>query len=322
MYHAAMNGRRLLTTLVGAGAVAHGLAARKARQLQSLPDPVPYEDLCEEPEGEEQLVSRPDGTQIRVRSAGEGPTVVLAHGYGVTLLEWKLVWVRLRELGYRCVAFDQRGHGHSTIGTEGVSSAAMAGDYEAVLRELDLRDVVLVGHSLGGFLAIKAILDQPGAAERLRGFVAFASTAGDIMRGSLQNRLQLPAIRLGIMQAVARSSTYSWLFGASLCGEAPSPAALRLFNEIFAAQPHQQLAPIIEFIAKERYYERLGEIELPTVVICGQEDHTTPRWHSELMGERIFGARNVWVPGKGHLLNWEAPEALVEAVQSLMVSEE
>ena len=54
---------------------------------------------------------------IRAVVAGEGPTVVLAHGYGVPLAEWNIVWEELLDRGHRVIAFDQRGHGRSTIGS-------------------------------------------------------------------------------------------------------------------------------------------------------------------------------------------------------------
>jgi non-heme chloroperoxidase len=318
MYHAPVHKRLLLLTSVGLGAIVHGFATRKARELQAGHDPVSYDLLREEPPGEDQIITRPDGTRIRVRTAGSGPTVVLAHGYGVTLLEWNLIWTQLLEIGCRCVAFDLRGHGRSTIGADGIGSTQMAGDYEAVLTELDIQDAVLVGHSTGGFLAIKAMLEHPEIAERLRGFVAFASTAGDILRGSPQNRLQLPMIQFGIMEWISRSPTYSWMFGASLCGDSPSPAMIRAFNEVFAAQHHRGMTSLIRALADESYYDRLSEIMVPTVVVCGDRDQSTPRWHSEQLGVRIPEARNVWVEGKGHLLNWEAPESLVAAVRSLL----
>lgn len=317
MYHASVQKRLLLLTGVGLGAVVHVLATRRARELQAFPDPIPYDVLREEPPGDDQMIERPDGTRIRVRTAGTGPTVVLAHGYGVDLREWNLIWTQLLELGCRCVAFDLRGHGRSTIGVDGVGSAQMAGDYAAVLSTLDVQDAVLVGHSTGGFLAIRAMLEHPEITERLRGFVAFASTAGDILRGSPQNRLQVPLIRMGVMEWVSRSPIYSWLFGESLCGDSPSPAVIRAFNEIFASQHHRDLVPLIRSLADETYYERLSEIMVPTVVVCGDRDRSTPLWHSEQLGVRIPDARNVWIEGKGHLLNWEAPESLVAAVRSL-----
>jgi len=312
---------RILALLAGSGFLVHGLAERKAKQIQALADPIPYEVLRREPEGEQAFVERPDGTRIRTLVAGDSdsPTVVLAHGYGVTLLAWNVIWALLRADGYRCIAFDLRGHGNSTIGSDGIGATQMAADYEAVLSHFDVRDAVLVGHSTGGFLAIRAILDRPAVSERLRGLVLFASTAGDVLVGSPQNRLQIPMLRLGIMTAVSRSPIYSWLFGASLCGDSPSPAVIRVLNELFSAQDHKALLPIIQALGDQSDYARLGEVSLPTVVVCGEKDQTTPRWHSEKLGQDIPDARNVWVAGKGHLLNWEAPEALIEAVESLMV---
>ena len=92
---------------------------------------------------------------------------------------------------------------------------------------------------------------------------------------------------------------------------------MRAFCRLFSEQPHGSLLPILDALAREYYYDRLGEIRTPCVVICGEQDGTTPPWHSIEMGKRISGARTVWVERKGHLLNWEAPESLVEAVRSL-----
>ena len=91
----------------------------------------------------------------------------------------------------------------------------------------------------------------------------------------------------------------------------------RAMVEMFAAQDHRALLPLLDAITRESHYDRLHALAVPTVVICGERDATTPRWHAEQLGVRIPIARNVWVPGKGHMLNWEAPQSLVEAVESL-----
>ena len=70
-------------------------------------------------------------------------------------------------------------------------------------------------------------------------------------------------------------------------------------------------------LTEEEARPRLGEIRMPCVVICGSADGATPPWHSRRLAAEIPGARAEWVEGKGHMLNWEAPETLVEAVRSL-----
>src|SRR5689334_15590867 len=121
----------LLLILLGGGV--HLAAKSRAAALKRLPDKYPLEAINHEPDGEDVFIDTPDGTRIRAKSAGNGPTVILAHGYGYTLQEWSLIWTMLLDAGYRVIAFDQRGHGQSTIGSEGIGSKQMAGDYRAVL---------------------------------------------------------------------------------------------------------------------------------------------------------------------------------------------
>ena len=105
--------------LVAAIGVAGRWAARAAvAAIERSPDPFPRDRLAREPQGEEVLVHRPDGTALRALVAGEGPTVVLAHAYAATLGQWNIVWDALVARGYRVIAFDQRGHGRSTLGSD------------------------------------------------------------------------------------------------------------------------------------------------------------------------------------------------------------
>lgn len=300
------------------GALGWWAMQKAVRRIEAHPDPYPRERLVCEPEGEEVFITRPDGTVIRALSVGSGPTVVLAHGFGVTALEWNLVWDRLVELGHRVIAFDQRGHGRSTIGSDGCGSAAMAGDYAAVLEHFGVTDGVLVGHSMGGFVAIRAVLDHPEMARRLRGLVLFATWAGRIQDGAPQNWLQMPLMQSGLLQWLAGTKTVGTLFGAAQCGTQPSPAMISVFREVFARQNHRPLMPIVRAFIREDRYPRLGEINVPTVVMVGSADRTTPRGHAGRLAAGVPGARLVTVPDAGHILNWEAggPAALIETIGS------
>ncbi len=307
---------------VGAVAAAAAGAAtlatrRKADHIRQSTDPYPLEQLSREPVGETSFVERPDGTRIRVVSAGTGPTVVFAHGIYMTVVEWNVVWDMLLERGYRVVAFDQRGHGQSTIGSDGISTQSMAGDYLAVLEHVEAHDAVLLAHSMGGFLAIAAVLDVPGVAERLRGLILMSTFSGDVLRGAPQNKAQIPLIKSGMLQRLVANDTVGTIFGASICGDNPSPAMVQVFLDTFRAADHRSLLPILEAFTVEDRGDRLGEITVPTIVLCGNKDSTTPPWQSERLAESIPGAQGWWVPKAGHMLNWEAPDAIVEAISEL-----
>jgi pimeloyl-ACP methyl ester carboxylesterase len=305
------------TALAVLGAAGVAVARAAADRIARNPDPYPLDRLAREPEGEEVFIPRPDGTVLRALVAGEGPAVVLAHGYGASLLEWNLIWEELRSAGHRVIAFDQRGHERSTLGRDGAGSGPMAADYAAVLEHFDVTDGVLVGHSMGGFLAIRAVLDHGEVVRRLRGLVLVATWAGRIYDGAPQNRLQIPLIRAGIIQRWMCTRTGALLFGAVQCGRRPSPAMISVYRDVFLRQDHPPLLPVVRAFAAEDRYPRLGEITVPTVVVVGADDRSTPPVHAQRMTAGIRGARLVTVPSAGHMINWEGADALVEAVESV-----
>ena len=191
-------------------------------------------------------------------------------------------------------------------------------DYVAVLEHFDVHDGVLVGHSMGGFVAIRAMLDYPDLAQRLRGLVLFATWARRIQDGAPLMRLQMPLLQSGLLQKLVRNRTVGTLFGAAQSGTRPSPAMISVFREVFAEQHHQALLPIARAFAREDRYPRLAEIQVPTAVMVGTADRSTPRGHAERLAAGVPGARLIMVPEAGHMLNWEAegPALLLETIES------
>ncbi len=306
--------------LIAAAAAGGALAARgEVRRIRGFPDRVALEDLLRESSGDDLTVQRPDGTRLRVRVAGTGPTVVLAHGIALTLGEWNLVADLLLADGYRVVAFDARGHGQSTIGADGVSVPVMAADLAAVLESTHTTDAILVGHSMGGFLALDAVLDVPGVADRLAGLVLVSSFAGDILDGAPQNRAEAPILRSHLLPRLGANPTIGTLFAASFFGPHPSPAMLTAFLHLVLGRDHAPLLPLLEAFTTDALLTRLPQVELPTVIVCGLADRTTPPRDSRRMAAALGGARCVWVPGAGHMLPWEAPQAIRDAVTRELV---
>jgi pimeloyl-ACP methyl ester carboxylesterase len=240
--------------------------------------------------------------------------VVLAHGLALTLQEWNLVTELLLADGYRVVAFDARGHGRSTIGSRGVSGPVMAADLAAVLEATHATGAVLVGHSMGGYLALEAVLEVPGVSERLAGLVLVASFAGDILDGAPQNRAEAPILRSHLLPRLTANPTIGTLFAASFFGPRPSPAMLTAFLGMVLARDNTPLLPLLDAFTTGDLLDRLPAVRVPTVIVCGVDDRTTPPRDSQRMAAAIPGARLTWVPGAGHMLPWEAPHAIRDAV--------
>src|SRR5690606_36859530 len=95
-------------------------------------------------------ITTTDGTEIYYKDWGDGPAVVLSHGWPLHADAWDGQLLFLAQHGYRAIAHDRRGHGRSSQPSEGHDMDTYADDLAALIDSLDLRDVTLVGHSTGG----------------------------------------------------------------------------------------------------------------------------------------------------------------------------
>jgi len=267
--------------------------------------------------GQVEQVEMPDGTSIHTITSGKGKTtILLAHGYGFNHLEWNILVERLTELAYQTIVFDQRGHGKSTIGQEGISSSAMASDYKHLVEHFNLDHCILVGHSMGGFLSMKCLLDHPEMQHKnIKSCVLMATFAGDVNKNNFQNRLQIPLIKSGLLQKLIQWKPIGTLFGKSLLGDTSTPDVIDWIVTVFLEQDHSKLVPILQAFAEESYYDSLKNISIPCAVVIGDKDATTPPFHTDNIVKEIPNTKRIDIKGKGHCLNVEAPEEIIKAIQ-------
>jgi non-heme chloroperoxidase len=95
-------------------------------------------------------ITAKDGTQIYYKDWGKGQPVVFSHGWPLTADAWEAQMLFLSSHGYRTIAHDRRGHGRSGQPWDGNDMDTYADDLAALIEKLDLKNVVLVGHSTGG----------------------------------------------------------------------------------------------------------------------------------------------------------------------------
>jgi pimeloyl-ACP methyl ester carboxylesterase len=95
-------------------------------------------------------ITTKDGTQIYYKDWGSGSPVVFSHGWPLTADAWESQMFFLASHGYRCVAHDRRGHGRSSQPWDGNHMDQYADDLAELIEKLDLKNVVMIGHSTGG----------------------------------------------------------------------------------------------------------------------------------------------------------------------------
>lgn len=96
------------------------------------------------------MIETRDGTRIHFRDWGAGRPIVFVAPWGLCSDWWDIPVINLSERGWRCVTFDRRGHGRSDDPSRGFDFDTLADDIASVIDGLDLENIVLVGHSLGG----------------------------------------------------------------------------------------------------------------------------------------------------------------------------
>lgn len=230
-----------------------------------------------------------------------GPPLVMIHGAGGSHRHWPL---EARELpGRRVVVVDLPGHGDSPgPGRRAVTDYAR--DLLALLDALALDRAVMVGHSMGGAIALTLALDWP---DRVAGLGLVGTGARLRVTSAL---LQATADAVALSAAVEVMTDWSFGPGASADLRIEFSGGLR---SLPASVVHGDFCACDEFDV----LERLGEIRVPTAVVCGDADRSTPPRYSEFLQAHIRGASLTLIPGAGHMVALEAPGATVAALTGL-----
>jgi pimeloyl-ACP methyl ester carboxylesterase len=262
------------------------------------------------------------GHRVIYRIAGDGPPVVLIHGMVNSSKHWEQVALRLAER-YTVIAPDLLGHGDSAAVRGDYSLGAHASSIRDLLTTIGIDRATVVGHSLGGGIAMVFFYQFPQRVERLalissgglghdvspmlRGAALPGAAAGIWLvanrrvRSALDRageRLRARGIRRGVyLQAVARAMR-----------PLQDPAARRAFL--------QTLRSVIDVrgqhvSAVDRLY-LLGE--LPTLIVWGGRDNTIPIEHGLAAHELIPNSRFVTLPKAAHFPHLEDPEGLADAL--------
>jgi pimeloyl-ACP methyl ester carboxylesterase len=272
-------------------------------------------DLLADLEGGVTSVERPDGTVLRVVDLGDGPDVVLLiHGFGVSTRTWSQVVPRLVAAGKRVVAYDQRAHGRSTVGGDGIGGRQLADDLRAVVEQLELTSITAVCHSMGNFVWLTAMGDDDLRRRFARGVLVNPIT-GHSGKGAPATAMQGPLLQLGVAQALARHRRIGSRLSRVSLGPDPAPAVVEACRVLFSEIP-TAVGPCVRMLRRESVESVLPKVDVPLHVLTTTDDRTTPSWHAELIVRWSPRAQIEFLPDAGHMLVYESPDAIADVVLS------
>ncbi|GEL26290.1 3-oxoadipate enol-lactonase [Pseudonocardia sulfidoxydans NBRC 16205] len=229
---------------------------------------------------------------------GGAAPVVLMHSLGADGRMWDAVVERLRP-GRDLVVPDSRGHGRSPGGLT-VSVEGWVEDLDALLAELAIDTVSLVGVSLGGIQAVAFAAAHPGRVRSLVVADSFVELAPDVAATKIA-QLAGQADTLPMAEVADR-------YVADTFAD-PVPPGAETVRRAIAAMTPGDYAAAVRACFGVRITHLLPRVAAPTLVLWGDRDAKTPRALSETIRDGIAGARLAVVPDAGHLSNIDNPGA-------------
>jgi non-heme chloroperoxidase len=250
-------------------------------------------------------ITTKDGTEIYYKDWGEGPVVTFSHGWPLSSDAWDGQMLFLVHNGFRVVAHDRRGHGRSSQVSSGNDMDGYADDLSAVIEALDLKDAILVGHSTGGGEVVRYI-GRHGT-KRVAKAVLIAAVP-PIMLKSAANPEGLPMEVFDSMRnslTKDRSQFYKDLatqfYGANRPGAKVSQGILDQFWLWSMQAGLKNAYESIKAFSETDFTEDLKKIDVPTLVMHGEDDQIVPVKDSAVKTARVIrGAKEIYYPGAPH----------------------
>lgn len=260
-----------------------------------------------------------NGIEIAWTLEGSGPVLVLLHG----LACGARMWVRQRRAladRFTVLCYDQRGHGRTTAPADAASYSPghLTRDLAGLLDHLGIGACRVLGFSMGGGPAIGLALSQPSRVERLILADVGAGAENPAAVQALARRWTALGRAKGI-GALADEMLTSDLFRTYA---AQGPRQRRHMRALIAATPLDgAVFTLSEVLAKRaslfRMTAPLAKLAMPTLVLTGEQDYTC-RKAAKLLADTIPGARELRLPGAGHMAPLETPAAFNDAVIRFM----
>lgn len=273
----------------------------------------------------------PGNIRLAYSDEGQGPqTLVMIHGLGSYLPVWKKMVDSLRT-DYRCIAIDLPNYGKSSRGDYPFTMSFFASTITQLLDSLGLNKVVLVGHSMGGQIAITLALKQPERVAALvllapAGFETFSEAEriwfGQVMTPELVKATPVPQIE--------RNFAINF-FG----GQFPEDARFMYQDRLLMRETGPEydtycrmIPRCVQGMLNEPVFEQLPAIQAPTLVAYGAGDLLIPNrlLHPALTTEevakagqsRIPDSRLVLLENCGHFVPWEGAGLIAAAIRELL----
>jgi non-heme chloroperoxidase len=286
-----MNRRQIVQT-AALGAVAAGVATR----------PSTSKDVAHAASSADRrsFITAKDGTNLHVQDWGKGRPVVLLAAWGFNSTIWGEHIADLTMRGFRCVALDRRGHGRSDAPSGGYDLDTLADDVAALFDHRDLRDAVIVAHSMGTIEAVR-YLTRHGT-HRVDKLVLTAPTTPFLMKTD-DNPDAVPAAVIEAQDDSIAEDFAKWIAENEAPFVMPDtiPETRSWIRAMLLSVPLPILLACRRTIAAADMRAELAALDLPTLILQGNKDASSPLMLTGVKTAKLIrGSRLIAYDGAPH----------------------
>lgn len=238
-------------------------------------------------------------------AANDAPALVFLHYFGGSALAWEPVIAELREQ-FRCIALDLRGFGDSDTPANRFSVTHYVEDLVALVKTLELRAFTLVGHSIGGKIALAYAARQPADLQSLVLLAPSPLSPEPIADDERQRAIESHGTREAAQQLLEKIVAH------------PLPPTLtaRAIDDNLRSSGAAWRA-WLEVGSREDLSALISRIQVPTLIVSGTADQTiTPEVVRREVSARLTNAHMTLLPNVAHLLPLEAPRAVADLIRT------
>ena len=267
-----------------------------------------------------------NGSTAHIRDEGnpDGETLVLMHGFGMSLHIWEK-WIALLGDDYRLVSFDWPGQGLSSpVTNDKYDFLALTNYLNDILASLNIEKAVLVGHSIGGGVAMNFVVENP---DRVKALVLIGAVGLKIDRSDEASRVFKLTKYPGMTTALRYLSPYKVMESEVIKtygGEAfVNEMIVDRFYEMLLNGNNREIyiKTLNQILSSEPLDVRIGRLSHPTLLIWGEEDELVDIKYAKRLKSIILSARLQSYQGVGHMPMEVLPKVTARELTNFLNSE-
>lgn len=274
-----------------------------------------------------QYIDLPNNVKVAYIDQGKGSqTLLFVHGLANYAMVWKKNIATL-EKHYRCIAIDLPGNGLSDRHQHHFTMQFFADVVAHFIEELNLTNVCIVGHSMGGQIAMTSLLRHPNIAKKL----VLLAPAGFEVFTAMDKTLYYSTIHLmdflSSEENSLRTTIESSFYNQHKQGEEVISELIELMRGYKMGYYRRMIESCIKAMLEEPVLPKLATIELPTLIVFGKNDalipnkllhHTTTETIAQQGAAKLKNSTLTLLPQAGHFLQWEKPDEINELIKGFV----